>query len=656
MRKIKKRCCSFILGVALATSMFQGTVYAAKDSSTGKTPSNIPINEVQGKVDSYMESYIGDTVSGAVVVAVKDNKVVLEKAYGDSNLEEETPISTEETTFELGSLTKMYTYTAVMQQVEAGNIDLQANIFTYLPEEFSKELEGKLISDTPITMMHLINNTAGFEETGFDIAVSDTDDLDLTLKAALLSTMPQQIYAPGEVMTGSSYCSALAGYIVECVTGMEFSTYVQQNIFEKVGMTSTTMLANTKNVPAINNKKAVPYGLGNGGEFRQVEYMYSNLYPSGAAVTNGNDFAKFIQAYIQPKDEDSKLLKADTIKKMFEKTYSINENARGQGIGFYEYPSDKMTAYYHEGTSNGYSSMMTIVPDSNFGVGVLCNSSVSSEFMYGLMNLLLIDENQKVTVTQGEPVTSPSLDDFTNLSFTGSKRAYNNVLQFVGYFGNCSSFTKGDDNTIVLDNKKYKQVKPYVFEYAGTTNAEQESILTETVAKNIYFGHDEKGEITKWSYGCTGAGEFVVDSSTSAQSNLSLAILVIMLAGVLCAIMFSTNLVLTAIDMIHKKPILNTPKGAFRISTFLFVGLVLNSVTQITELLETTLLASKDFYWNTMGNYGLSIAIILSLFYFMYCYGKEKPKMIKMVLYGMVYALIALYIYLLFIWKFFSFA
>ncbi|MDO5519815.1 MAG: serine hydrolase domain-containing protein [bacterium] len=656
MRKIKKRCCSFILGVAIATSMFQGTVYAAKDSSSGTTPSNIPINEVQGKVDSYMESYIGDSVSGAIVVAVKDNKVVLEKAYGDSNLENETPISLTDTTFELGSLTKMYTYTAVMQQVEAGTIDLQADIFTYLPEDFISKLKEKLISDKPITVMELINNTAGFEETGFDIAVSDTKSLDLTLKDALLTTMPAQIYDPGEVMTGSSYCSALAGYIIECVTGMEFSTYVQNNVFEKAGMTSTTMLANTKNVPAIDGKKAVPYGLGDGGEFRQVDYMYSNLYPSGAGVTNGDDFAKFLQSYVSTKEEKNALLKQDTIKKMFEKTYSINENARGQGIGFYEYPSDQITAYYHEGTSNGYSSMMTIMPEEEFGVGVLCNSSVSTEFMYGLMNLLLVNPEEKQTSGQQESLTTPSLDDFTNLSFTGSKRAYNNVLQFVGYFGNCSSFTKGDDNTIVLDNNKYKQVKPYVFEYAGTTNAETSNILTDTVAKNIYFGHNEKGEVTKWSYGCTGAGEFVADSSTSAQSNLTLSILVIMLAGLLCAIMFSTNLVITAIDLIHKKPILNTPRGAFRISTFLFVGLVLNSVTQITELLETTLLSSKDFYWNTMGNYGLSIAIILSLGYFMYCYAKEKPKAIKLVLYGMVYAFMSLYIYLLFIWKFFSFA
>ena len=654
MKKIMKRCCSLLLGITLAGTMLPGKAYAAKDTAENKTPSKLTMNEVEGKVDAFMESYIGSTVPGAVVVAVKDGKVVFEKAYGNSNKEENKEISTKDTTFELGSLTKMYTWTAVMQQVEAGKIDLNADIFTYLPDDFKNKLKENLISDTPITMMHLINNTAGFEEKGFDITLSETKEIDNTLYDALIKTMPKQEYAPGEVMTGSTYCSALAGYIVECVTGMEFSTYVDQNIIQKAGMDTTTIIANTKNNASVNDKKAIPYGLGDNGTFNQVDYMYANLYPAAGLVTNAEDFAKFIQSFTQTKQDKTSLLKQETIKQMMEKTYAINENAKGQCIGFYEYPSDLVKAYYHDGTSNGYSSMMTIVPDENFGVGILSNSSISTEFLYGLTNLLIEDSsnNQKKEVGSDSTV---SLDDITNLSFTGAKRAYHNVLEFAGYFGNCSSFTKGDDDTLVIDNNKYKQVKPYVFQYVGTTEGNEESVLTKTVAKYIYFGHNEKGEITKWGYGSSGSVEFVKDDDVSAQSNLSLSILVMMLAALLCAIMFSTNLILTAIDWIHKKPILNTPRGAFRISTFLFIGLLLNVVSEVTTLLESTLLSSQSIYWNTIGNIGLVIALIASMFYFIYCYGKEKPKPIKLVLYGMVYAFITLFVYLLFVWKFFSF-
>lgn len=652
MKKIMKRCCSFLIGLTLASSLVQGTVYAAKDTKTVVTPSNIAVNDIEGKVDSFMKDYIGESVPGAVVIAVKDDKVIFEKAYGESNKEEKKAISTKDTTFELGSLTKMYTWIAVMQQVEAGKIDLNADIFTYLPDDFKDKFKDKLISDQPITMMHLINNTAGFEETGFNITLADTKELDTTLYDALINTMPMQIYEPGQVMTGSSYCSALAGYIVQCVTGTEFSTYVAKNIFETTGMTSSTILADTKIAAEINNKKAIPYGLGDNGTFHQVDYMYSNLYPSAALVTNGDDLAKLIKTFVQKKPS---LLKTETIKEMFKPTYAINENAKGQCLGFYEYPSDSVKAYYHDGTSNGYSSMMTVVPDSDFGVGILSNSSISTEFMYGLTNLLISDETKEMPKQEVTQENMPSMDGFVKNSFTGAKRSYNNMLEFVGYFGNCSSFKKGDDDTLVIDTHKYKQIKPYVFEYAGSTGDQESSILTKTVAKYIYFGHNENGEITKWSYGGSGAGEFVADKDVSAQSNLSLSVLVIMLAGLLCAIMFSTNIILTAIDWIHKKPVLNTPKGAFRISTFLFIALTLNVVTEVTGLLETTLLNAKTFYWNTVGNYALVIAIIASFGYFIYCYGKEKPKPIKLVLYGMEYAFMTLFIYLMITWKFFVF-
>ena len=653
MNRRIKRCGSFLLGLVLATSLITMPVKAQRGNA--KVPAGIAKNEIEKQVDEYVEKYIGNQVAGATVVVVNDHKVVMNKAYGSSDVEHKTAISTKDTAFELGTLTKMYTYTAIMQQVEQGKIDLSEDIFTYLPEEFAKKLKKHLVSDAPIKVRNLIENTAGFEEIGVDTTVSDPKYLDGTLKEALERVMPEQIYAPGEVMTGASYSSALLGYLVECVTGKEFSQYVEEEILAPIGAKDSTMVPDPSKRKALYDKKAVAYGEGTDGKFKEVDHMYSNLYPNSGLVSTSEDVEKFLLSYLPEEGEDGTLLKADTMKEMFKKTYSINDNAKGQCVGFYEYPSDTVKAYYHDGSSNGYSSMMTIVPEEGFGVAVLTNSARSSEFMYGVTELLLEDGSKKAEASVKKNVQMPEIDDFVETSFVGAKRAYNNVMKIAGYFGNCTTFKKGkNENTLVLDKSEYVQVSPYVFQYVESLEKDKNTVLQQTIAKYIYFGHDETGKITKWSYGGSGATEFVATKDKSTQSYLTLGIFVVIVGGLLCGILCSTSVLLSVLNFVQKKKMRGTPKTAFRISILFFAGLEYSVVTELMKILGNNLVASKELIWHSVANYGITAVLVVSFGYFLYCGNKETIKPVRAVLYGVIYAFMALFIALMVIWRFFT--
>ena len=100
------------------------------------TPSGIAIQDLEKFVDDYVDSYINQTVAGASIVVIKDNEVVLSKGYGYADIENKIPVESATTVFEWGSISKLFVWTAVMQLVEQGKIDLDDDIQSYLPEDF----------------------------------------------------------------------------------------------------------------------------------------------------------------------------------------------------------------------------------------------------------------------------------------------------------------------------------------------------------------------------------------------------------------------------------------------------------------------------------------------------------------------------------------
>jgi CubicO group peptidase (beta-lactamase class C family) len=212
-------------------------VAPGRNGSTAQPP------QQQGPTDpAEMEAFLDEElgremekhhIAGAAVSVVKDGKLFLAKGYGYADLKNDIPVDPERTNFRIGSIAKLFTWTAVMQLAEQGKLDLDADINSYL--DFR-------IPDTypqPITLKDLMTHTAGFEDLYYERLASESNNL-LPPREWLVSNMPARVRPPGDIAAYSSYGTALAGYIVARVSGEPYDQYIQEHILNPLGMVHTT--------------------------------------------------------------------------------------------------------------------------------------------------------------------------------------------------------------------------------------------------------------------------------------------------------------------------------------------------------------------------------------------------------------------------------
>src|SRR5215212_1580356 len=181
--------------VAISLYHFMPPEAVAAGVSGSQTPSSVNGPEDAQEVEEFFDELIGEQlreehVAGATVAVVKDDQPVFAKGYGYADWEQGTPVAADRTLFYPGSAGKLFTWTAVMQLVEEGKLDLGTDINTYLDFE---------IPDThpePITMAHLMTHTAGFEEQLAALLAEDEQDV-LPLREFLIRYMPERVYPPG---------------------------------------------------------------------------------------------------------------------------------------------------------------------------------------------------------------------------------------------------------------------------------------------------------------------------------------------------------------------------------------------------------------------------------------------------------------------------
>jgi CubicO group peptidase (beta-lactamase class C family) len=172
-----------------------------------------------------------EDIAGATIAVVKNGKPLFTKGYGYADVKNKKPV-TAETLFRPGSVSKLFTWTAVMQLVEQGKLDLGKDVNEYLdfkiPAAFGQ----------PISLKNILTHTAGFENQLKDLFT--TDNRNPNLGNYLKTHIPNRIFAPGTTPAYSNYATVLAGHIVERVSGQPFNNYIHQNIFKPLGMNNST--------------------------------------------------------------------------------------------------------------------------------------------------------------------------------------------------------------------------------------------------------------------------------------------------------------------------------------------------------------------------------------------------------------------------------
>src|SRR5262245_59674944 len=225
-------------------------------------------------------------IAGATVAVIKDGKLLFAHGYGYADVKQKKPVSAQETLFRPGSISKLFTWTAVMQLFEQGKLDLDRDINEYLdykiPDAFGK----------PITLKNILTHTPGFEEQIKDLF--ETKPSTPNLGQYLKTHIPKRIYPPGTVPAYSNYATAVAGYIVERVSGRPFEQYVDENILKPLKMTHSMFAQPLPSNLAPLMSGGYRLGSDSAGPFEIV-----NPFPAGSLSSSAADMAQFMMAHLQ---------------------------------------------------------------------------------------------------------------------------------------------------------------------------------------------------------------------------------------------------------------------------------------------------------------------------------------------------------------------
>jgi CubicO group peptidase (beta-lactamase class C family) len=446
------RTCALLIPAAAAAALL--TVSAAlAQTPAGAPPPATPHALTADDANAWLDGYLpyalktGD-IAGAEIAIVKDGEVVTERGYGFSDLEKRTPVDPKVTMFRPGSVSKLIVWTAVMQQVEAGKIDLDADINKYLDFKVTG-LGGK-----PITMRDLMQHTAGFEEHARGV-ISASNNLP-TFEDMLKAKVPAFIFPPGSTPAYSNYGASLAGYIVERVSGEPFDVYLETHIFQPLDMTHSSF---RQPLPAaLEPFMAKGYRVAS-GEAEPFEYIGPR--PAGSMSASADDMAHFMIAHLQQGEyHGNRILSAAVAQLMHNSPYAdgIGPINRME-LGFFETNINGREVIAHLGDTDWFHTSLHLFLKDNAGLYASFSSPGKDGAVQTLRTQLFQDfADRYFPAATPHPVTA-QVDAKTQAAHAAlmsgtwevSRRADSNFLAGLEFLG----------QTKVAVNKKGELVLPF---------------------------------------------------------------------------------------------------------------------------------------------------------------------------------------------------
>jgi len=330
--------------------------------------------EVEAFLDGIMAQQKEEfNFTGATLALVKDGEIILKKGYGYADLEDRTPVDPETTLFRPGSVSKLLTWTAVMQLVERGELELEADVNDYLDFEIPPRLlpsRGEGEQPGPVTLHHLMTHTPGFEDRGEGLFLLSREEM-MPLGDYLKAYMPERVFPPGEMLAYSNYGTVLAGYMVERVSGLSFNQYVEDHIFEPLGMNHSTFLQPPQD--HVEGEMARAYRFV-GGEYHEGTFEYVQGKPAGSMSSTASDMASFMIAHLQEGYyQGERILKGETARQMHRQQFTHHPHLNGICYGFFEDTFNGHRVITHGGDTLLFHSGLYLLPEEDLGLFVSYN-------------------------------------------------------------------------------------------------------------------------------------------------------------------------------------------------------------------------------------------------------------------------------------------
>jgi CubicO group peptidase (beta-lactamase class C family) len=277
-------------------------------------------------------------------------------------------VSADATLFRPGSTSKLFTWTAVMQLVEQGRLDLDRDVNTYLDFKIPAR-QGK-----PVTLRQLMTHTPGFEDGARGLMPATPEEVNL--QNYLKRHLPQRIFPPGELVAYSNYGCGLAGYIVQRVSGEPYAQYIERHILAPLGMDRSTFEQPLP--PALAAMMSRGYQRASDGKPQPFELV--DPAPAGAMSATATDMAKFMIAQLQEgRYGDAQILQPATARLMHSPQYAPAPGMPGFDLGFYQEDRNGLRIIGHAGDTMLFHSDLHLLLDKGVGVFLSFNSAGNPE-------------------------------------------------------------------------------------------------------------------------------------------------------------------------------------------------------------------------------------------------------------------------------------
>src|SRR6201996_2282815 len=370
------------LCTALLTAGLISVSWQVAQAQQTPSPPAAPLTaaDVNAWLDGYMPYALktGD-IAGAVVVVVKDGEILTERGYGYADVAARKPVDPKLTLFRPGSVSKLVTWTAVMQQVEQGKIDLDADVNQYIDFKIPAR-DGK-----PVTMRELMQHVAGFEEQAKGI-MSDNPKA-LRFEALLKQWVPERVFAPGSTPAYSNYGASLAGYIVQRVSGESFDDYVEKHIFAPLDMKYSTF---RQPLPA--NLEPMMSTCYSEASAPAKKFEIVGPAPAGSLSSPGEDMAHFMIAHLQNGEyHGNRILKAETAEMMHNSPLTLLPPLNRMELGFFETNVNGREVIAHLGDTQNFHTSLHLFLKEGVGFYVSFNSPGKAGAVGGLRGALFED-------------------------------------------------------------------------------------------------------------------------------------------------------------------------------------------------------------------------------------------------------------------------
>jgi len=413
------------------------------------------------ELEAFLDAFFSEQmeklhVPGAVFVLVKDGEIFFAKGYGYSDLEKKKPVIPDKTIFHLGSVSKLFTATAVMQMCEQGQLNLNDDVNKYL-KHF--QLEEKY--PEPVTVANLLTHTSGLEQQGIETGVRNESEL-VPLGEYLASGALRRVMPPGEVIIYSSLGMALAGYLVEQISGVPFAEYIDENMFQPLGMSRSSF----KQPPPsrLASDLAMGYRYKNGSYKPYSTDYLSIIPPAGDFYTTATDIAHFMIAHLQDgRYGNSRILDEATAQDMHQQHFTHHPRLRGRAYGFSEWFENNQRAIFHDGGAPGFNTRLFLLPYQNLGFFVVWNSNTIK--LHWELTSQFLDHYYPV---QNEHTPPQPSADFRNRTgcFTGSYHPYESskTIAKLSMIFEQIRVGNGSDGTLTVGSNRYAEVEPLLFQ------------------------------------------------------------------------------------------------------------------------------------------------------------------------------------------------